>query len=431
MHLRGIVLIVSIAIAMVPAKAQMVPLSMSALSSQLQARIGRFNTAQRTPANARLLSGPAFLSADIRATDDINQIRRAIADELIGKGYDLWTGKMFTKCVTPNAITLRPLSVDGRNPHNIYTVRQIESYSEYQDDRSSGFNASITYKLVSFGGGTAESSGSVFKHTNKYIDIYIRYVGDEYAANEGTPTTAAIAAVGASDGNARFAAICGQQFISRVGFGVTLDARLAAEITINGSSEQNKADVSVGFANIISFGANAASEVQKISQKSSLSASIAGSGGPQPKPEELMEYARQFGANNPAASASQEIYIETTPYAQVAYKIFANFDDVANRATGTVLDLNSDRAAILQQRAELDTAMTKPSFFTVDGTVKSLAELTALRLIQSEYLDKLGDVWAKCRQALDESGIKACRAARPLPSNRPPLLEIALTNQTP
>ncbi|WP_198384398.1 hypothetical protein [Roseomonas sp. KE2513] len=408
--------------------AQMTPISRGVLSPELQQRIARLASRQQAVLSFEApLLGQSQIAARLETDIELQAIQRAIAEELIGKGYDLWSGPMFTRCIVPQAITFRPVSSNGHNLHNVYNVRQIENISEYSEDRSSGVNASLTYKLLSFGGGTSEYAGSTFESTNKYIDIYIRYVGDEYAANQGSPTPAATAAVGA--GHERFSKVCGQQFISRVGFGVSLDARLTAEVQINENSQSNKAEVSVGFRNLISFGADSASTVQTLGQYAEISSSVLANGGSQPKPEDLLDYARRFGETNPAAVSTQEIYIETTPYSEIAYRIFAKFDDVAMRATGIVLDLHDDRLAILQQRADLNTAINNPTFFTVDSETKSLAELTALRDLQSTYLDRLGELWAVCRAALDEPGIEKCRTAIPPNSVRPARLDIRLTGQ--
>ncbi|PZP94800.1 MAG: hypothetical protein DI587_24850 [Variovorax paradoxus] len=400
--------------------AELVSVPVEAVSPALRERIARFNESTK----ARVLTAPLNVPDLNDRRRELDAIRRAVAEDLLGKGFDLWSKGMFERCVTPSAITLRPVPADGRNPHNVYNVRQIETLAEHQENRSSGANASLTYKLVSFGGGTAEESGSVFRRTSKYLDIFIRFVGDEYSVNRGAPTPTAVGALAGAGGHERFAKLCGQQFISRVGFGATLDARLSAVVSIDSNASSNKNEVSIGFKDLLSFGADSAATVKKLNQHATLSTQIAGAGGVQPKPEELMDYALRFGAGNPAADSAQEVYVETTPYSEVGYKVFAAFDDVAEQAMGTVLDLYSDRSAVIQQRAELESAIENPDLFQVDGKKLTGAELVALRKVQSDYLDQLGKTWDECRKALSKAGIEACKKAAP--SSRPPPLRITL-----
>lgn len=425
MHTKNIILLLLLVAAWQKDPAQMVALSRAKLPQDIQDKLRVLDKAEAQSVRARRLSKTQ--SATLFAAEpDLQQQRREIADSLLGLGYDLWSGSMFTQCIEPDAVVLRPLPPSGHNNHNVYSIRQIENVSQFEENRSSGVNASVTYKLISFGGGVSESSGHAFKSTSKYLDAYIRYVGDEYAMSGGSPTGAAVARLQSS--NEDFAKVCGQQFISRVGFGVTLDGRMSAEISIDEKSQQNKADVSVGFSNLFGLGADSSTTVKTMSSKAALSTKLAGPSGIQPKPEDFVETVRQFGANNPAAYSTEEVYVETTPYSQVAYRIFRDFDDVAMQATGSVLALESDRLVILQQRDDLEDAIAHPEFMKVTAPSGTSTNEQLLKQ-QNDYLDALGSVWKTCRAAIDQAGIDSCKQKASATGPRPPKLSIELQKQ--
>lgn len=416
-------LLLSLACVLLPcsAHAQLSPVPITKLPPELRAQVDTLVGA-RTSANDAKVQKDAIT---VRA--DIDKEKAKIAASMIGLGWDIWKGEMAAKCAEAKTVLRIPIGPSGKNPHNIDKYGQIDTVHQYHDNRSSGINFDLTYELVSFSLGTSTGSQASFKSTSKFIDIFKRSVGDEYKGSEWKPTSTATGLVGNAT---QFAKTCGQRFITRVGFGVQLDAQLAANIEVNETAQTNKVEVGIGFGDLIGFGANSADTVTELRKHAQLSVHLAGASGEGPKPEDLIEYARTFGNVGDVDGSFQTVFVETRSYAE--FPSFKKFVDVSTKATGTLLLFTADRLQALQQFEDLKTATAKPTFVKVtDLAGTPITDLDAASKTQAMFLDKLSLVYTACSVAITDALITDCQKVAGAIGSPPVKLRFELINQKP
>ena len=416
------------------ASAEMLRLDPSRLPSETRRALDML----RTP-DARSMTEPGAPESDasqlrgaLEQRRAAQENRRLIARSLLGRGYDLWRGELSETCLEIQDIEYQPIGPDGRNRHNIFNLRQVESLQEYHSGRSSGGSLSLAYDLFSFGGGLQEYQSGAFKTNSQAIDVYIRFVGDEYYVGRRRAPAPIVTQLLPTN-VARFSELCGQHFISRVGFGINLDARIVAQAQMNQHTEANKAAVNVGFGEILGFSADSKTSFGRISSNASLSIVARGGTVTGQTPDDLLDYALHFGDPGAIGNSMQTVYIETTPYSRVGAAVFRDFQSLIDRAFGSVLGLQSDRLQTVGQLTDIQTARSAPQYFELAGVAAGDLdrELMILETAHRDYLDRLGRLFSVCQRALDAQSIAGCEAAASAVPARPARPALRMINQVP